>query len=254
MTDSSGDPVWKLEVRPFGDDGAVSGTANLHLRFPGQYFDDESGLNHNWNRDYSPLLGRYIQPDPLGLLLGMRWSRQKQNGRRDAIHLYDYAVSNPIRFTDQSGLLAAGYGAGFSGITTPPPPFMGVGGEALCYAVFDLKGNFGLLCCTAGGPFFGVGSNFHGGATSGGWQVGTIVCLTCDTICDMPGFFGQGMVMGAKGGGGTAAGGVSWGAGGLGLAFNSGQSAGDGAAAGAVFGGCWLPLGGGGCRKACEEP
>lgn len=37
------------------------------LRFPGQYFDTESGLHHNYFRAYDPETARYLGPDPLGL-------------------------------------------------------------------------------------------------------------------------------------------------------------------------------------------
>ncbi|WP_279525233.1 RHS repeat-associated core domain-containing protein [Ottowia sp. 10c7w1] len=32
-----------------------------------QYFNAETGLHQNWNRDYAPGIGRYIQADPIGL-------------------------------------------------------------------------------------------------------------------------------------------------------------------------------------------
>ena len=38
-------------------------------RFPGQWFQSESGLHQNWMPDYDPTTGRYLQPDPLGLEL-----------------------------------------------------------------------------------------------------------------------------------------------------------------------------------------
>lgn len=42
-------------------------TAYTPLRFPGQYFDPESGLHHNYFRTYDPETARYLTPDPLGL-------------------------------------------------------------------------------------------------------------------------------------------------------------------------------------------
>jgi RHS repeat-associated protein len=37
------------------------------LRFPGQYYDPESGLHYNYFRHYDPETARYLTPDPLGL-------------------------------------------------------------------------------------------------------------------------------------------------------------------------------------------
>jgi hypothetical protein len=51
----------------------------------------ETSLNYNYHRDYEPLLGRYIQPDPLGELRGDP-------------HLYSYARNNPLALTDPLGL------------------------------------------------------------------------------------------------------------------------------------------------------
>jgi RHS repeat-associated protein len=62
-----------------------------NLRFPGQYYDTESGLNYNMMRDYDPTLGRYIQSDPIGL--------------RGGNNLYAYAGSTPLKFIDMYGLV-----------------------------------------------------------------------------------------------------------------------------------------------------
>jgi RHS repeat-associated protein len=46
---------------------ATDSTAYSPLRFPGQYFDPETGLHYNYFRHYDPENGRYFTTDPLGL-------------------------------------------------------------------------------------------------------------------------------------------------------------------------------------------
>jgi RHS repeat-associated protein len=52
--------VWGL---PAGNGAGV----DMPLRFPGQYFDTETGLNYNYHRYYDPATARYQSADPLGL-------------------------------------------------------------------------------------------------------------------------------------------------------------------------------------------
>ncbi|HKT32478.1 MAG TPA: RHS repeat-associated core domain-containing protein [Gammaproteobacteria bacterium] len=44
------------------------GTFAYNLRFPGQYYDAETGHDYNYFRDYDPTVGRYIESDPLGVI------------------------------------------------------------------------------------------------------------------------------------------------------------------------------------------
>lgn len=60
------------------------------FRFPGQYFDEETGLHYNRHRYYDPRTGRYLSPDPLFF--------------KERTNLYLYAGDNPALFCDPSGL------------------------------------------------------------------------------------------------------------------------------------------------------
>jgi RHS repeat-associated protein len=68
-TNAAGVKVWTATYTPFGEVHASTGTP-IALRFPGQWFQSESGLHQNWMRDYDPTTGRYLQADPLGLVDG----------------------------------------------------------------------------------------------------------------------------------------------------------------------------------------
>ena len=67
MTSQSGATVWQADYEPFGKATVKVSTIENNLRFPGQYFDRETGLHYNYFRDYEPRTGRYIESDPIGL-------------------------------------------------------------------------------------------------------------------------------------------------------------------------------------------
>jgi RHS repeat-associated protein len=78
--------------------GAGLGTFAYNLRFSGQYYDAETGLNQNYFRDYDPAVGRYAESDPIGLSGG--------------VNTYAYALSMPTMDIDPRGHQAIfpGYG------------------------------------------------------------------------------------------------------------------------------------------------
>ncbi|WP_315759581.1 RHS repeat-associated core domain-containing protein [Bradyrhizobium sp. SZCCHNRI2007] len=94
MTDASQTVVWDAWYWPYGEVRSITGTASNNLRYPGQYFLVESGLQYNWHRHYDASIGRYTQADPLGLVAGPS--------------LYVYAGGNPVSFTDPTGEFAWG--------------------------------------------------------------------------------------------------------------------------------------------------
>lgn len=89
-TNSFGALVWRWDGGAFGESSPVVQAVTVNLRFPGQYFDTETGLHQNWNRDYLPASGRYMESDQIGLVGGG--------------NTYGYVNGNPMIYADQRGL------------------------------------------------------------------------------------------------------------------------------------------------------
>jgi RHS repeat-associated protein len=111
MTDAGGNDVWKAAYNPFGEAQIdPSSTVTNNFRFPGQYYDEESGLHYNWHRYYDPRTGRYVTSDPLSLLF-----MQNNNSYLIAsifvllpnkLLPYIYAENNPALKIDSEGLFS----------------------------------------------------------------------------------------------------------------------------------------------------
>ncbi len=68
LVDETGTLAWRTRTTLWGTTTwAATSTAYTPLRFPGQYFDPETGLHYNYFRYYDPETARYTSPDPLGL-------------------------------------------------------------------------------------------------------------------------------------------------------------------------------------------
>ncbi len=105
LTGSKGEIAWQAQYSTWGNTVSESwtigaqeqienhGTRPLpqNLRFQGQYLDREIGLHYNTFRFYDPDIGRFITPDPIGLMGGD--------------NLYSYAP-NPINWIDPLGWCA----------------------------------------------------------------------------------------------------------------------------------------------------
>ncbi|WP_163838427.1 RHS repeat domain-containing protein, partial [Pseudoxanthomonas sacheonensis] len=88
--------TWDLKSEAFGNsvpaqdpDGDATPLV-FDMRFPGQQYDANTGLNYNYFRNYDPALGRYIESDPLGLDGG--------------VATYLYGFGNPTGIADHFGL------------------------------------------------------------------------------------------------------------------------------------------------------
>ena len=92
VSDSAGNTIWQwaYQSNSFGEQSPI-GSYVYNPRFPGQYYDVETGLSYNISRDYESSTGRYVESDPLGLLAGPS--------------TYDYVHSNPGSWVDPNGQL-----------------------------------------------------------------------------------------------------------------------------------------------------
>jgi RHS repeat-associated protein len=115
------------------------------LRFPGQYHDAESDLFENWNRDYDPFVGRYLQPEPM-LFQPEAIALTSLRGR--AVINYSYAQNDPVAFVDPSGLQPTGQSCDPSDIAGLA--VIAANGD-YCAACDELKKN-SMAVCKKGDP------------------------------------------------------------------------------------------------------
>jgi RHS repeat-associated protein len=67
-----------------------TGTLKNPYTYTGREYDDELRLYYYRARHYDPRLGRFLQEEPIKFAGGL--------------HLYQYALNDPINYTDPQGL------------------------------------------------------------------------------------------------------------------------------------------------------
>ncbi|HBO3077444.1 TPA: RHS repeat protein, partial [Pseudomonas aeruginosa] len=166
-TDASGQIAWQWQSDAFGRGEALSqGSTQVNLRFPGQYYDAESGLRYNYFRDYDPETGRYVESDPVETLRKLNNPEMTFLNSGESMlqatpywehgftpnHNYTYSDNNPTAKSDKHGL------------SPNPTDNLIYTPDTNCTCTLECKKKFtgngksflvGALCSKATTPFFG---------------------------------------------------------------------------------------------------
>ena len=148
------------------------------FRYRGYYYDSETGLYYLNSRYYDPVVGRFVNAD--GMISG--------NTGLQNTNMYQYCLSNPLNFKDQTGCWAASIGG-----TVNATFIFGI--SVTWSLVIDDKRNIGVQLSYAGTS----AENFYCGICDAGMGVTASYIWDAETIYDLEGYSVQ---AGASAGGG----------------------------------------------------
>ncbi len=183
MTNETGTVLWSWNSDAFGTTLANEDVDNdnndfeVNHRFPGQYFDKESGQHYNYFRDYEPGTGRYLESDPIGVKANM--------------NTYAYVSENPIKFIDIFGLYdtplfygCSGYQCSGTWSWPPPPPanpYFNI--DIKCFLKCRNKKGANFVC-----PFIAIGTGGLCAANPVSRGIGVFTGRTLAPRCSSAGF------------------------------------------------------------------
>jgi RHS repeat-associated protein len=96
-----------MDYLPFGEQ--IAGDTGTTHKFTGKERDSESGLDHLQFRKFSSAMGRFMSPDPAGMMA-------VDIGSPQTLNRYSYVLNNPLTFTDPFGLDCAYLNSSGTGI------------------------------------------------------------------------------------------------------------------------------------------
>ena len=146
LTNDAGAAVNHYAHLPFGESLNQSQTVPNPFQFVGELgvMTDPTGLNHMRARPYSPVLGRFTAPDPIGLAGGDP-------------NLYRYALNNPVSLIDPMGYSTCAAAAASANIASSVST-MALGGKIMAAGM----GNPVIVAAGAGVTFYGAYGAFRG--------------------------------------------------------------------------------------------
>lgn len=96
VVNSSGTLCFDADYTPYGLEVHHTNACAQNYKFTGYERDPETGLDYAMNRYYNYRIGRFMNPDPLGMISASLSSPQSLN-------LYSYVLNNPVSRIDPKG-------------------------------------------------------------------------------------------------------------------------------------------------------